>query len=93
MRKLNETAQQLVESQISGSQALLDGNMTSASANFTQAYNAGSGVTYLAVVSWVPACTVYKSQDPLHPLGYGNEVWAYNLIYWDYKDCEYRISY
>lgn len=90
-KKLNETAEHLVENQITGSTFLINGNMTNKSANFTQVYDAGSGVSYIANVGWIPGCTKYASQNPLQPSrNPKDQQWAYNIVYWNWnwKNCK-----
>ena len=81
--KLNDTAKWLVQNQ-------LPGIMTSRSPNYTEVYKAGSGVSYIANVGWIPGCTQYASQNPAYPSGNTNdEDWTYNIIYWNWLHCKY----
>ena len=87
VKKLNETAEWLVQNQIGG-QTL----MTSKTPNYTEVYNAASGVSYIANVGWIPGCTDYASQNPTYPSGDTNdENWTYNIIYWNWLNCKYSI--
>ena len=82
--KLNDTAKWLVQNQLPG------GAMTSQSPNYTEVYNAASGVSYIANVGWIPGCTQYASQNPTYPSGNTHdEDWTYNIIYWNWLNCEH----
>ena len=86
--KLNETAEHLVNYQMPPSPSF----MTSKSPNYTQVYNAASGVSYIANVGWIPGCTQYASQNPTYPSGNTNdENWTYNIIYWNWLHCMYSM--
>lgn len=87
VKKLNETAEWLVNNQIAGATP-----MTSNTPNYTEVYNAASGVSYIANVGWIPGCTTYASQNPTYPSGNTNDNdWTYNIIYWNWLHCTYSI--
>lgn len=85
VKKLNETAECLVQNQIGGA-----ASMTSTTPyNYTEVYNAASGVSYIANVGWIPGCTTYASQNPTYPSGdTSDENWTYNIIYWNWLHCK-----